>query len=133
MKTRDHCKVIAEKYMDSAGLGMMLPLPGLTVVVTAVEARMVQEIAGAYGERLTGSEAAKWIVLSGAKNYGVKLAGEAMAFIPVFGWLARPILTRWTTARLADTTIHHFEAKHADQDYAPKTTESTAASAAQTG
>ncbi len=133
MKTRDFCRGIMERYATSAGLGVMFPLPGLTAVVTLVEVRMVQEIAGAYGEALTRGEAAQWIVLSGVKNYGVKLAGEALLFVPVFGWLARPVLTRWTVEKLAARAIDHFENRHPDAEYEPTAATAEAAAGACAG
>ncbi len=117
MKTRDYCKTLAEKYATSSGLGTMFPLPGLTAVITVVEIRLVQEIARAYGETLSGSDAAQWIVLSGAKNVGIKFATEALLFIPFYGWLARPILTQWSTGRLGQRAIDSFEGRHPNAEY----------------
>ncbi|HMV38449.1 MAG TPA: hypothetical protein PKC26_04715, partial [Plasticicumulans sp.] len=52
----------------------------------------VADIARVYGETLTDNEALKVIALSGAKNVGVKAVGEAAAYVPIVGWIARPAL-----------------------------------------
>lgn len=117
MKAREHCRSLVFKYAAGSGAGALLPIPGTSIAVTAAEVKLVIDIARAYGENLGDTDALKVLALSGAKNIGVKAVGEAAAFLPVVGWLARPALFAASVKAVGDAVIKHFEARHPDAEY----------------
>ena len=96
-----------------------MPVPGLFVAVTAAEATLVMAIARAYGEPLELADTAKFLAFSGAKNVGLKAAGEASAVIPIVGLFVRPLLFSASMKTLGNAVINYFEARHPGKEYAP--------------
>jgi uncharacterized protein (DUF697 family) len=111
---REYCSSLVDRYAAGAGVGALLPVPGASMAITAAELKLVADIARAYGERLNDQEALRVMALSGAKNLGVKMAGEVAAAVPVIGWVARPALFGMSVRSVGRTVINHFEAKHPD-------------------
>jgi uncharacterized protein (DUF697 family) len=112
MLARDYCKDLVGRYAAGAGVGALVPLPGTSFAITAAEVKLVADIARAYGEALTDDEALKLIALTGAKNVGVKAVGEAAAYLPWVGWMARPALFAASVKVVGDVAIGHFEARN---------------------
>lgn len=112
MLARDYCRSLVDKYAAGAGVGALLPIPGTSAAITAAEVKLVVDIANAYGESLSDNEALKAIALSGAKNLGVKVAGEFAGVIPVVGWVARPALFGFSVRAVGRAMIDHFERQH---------------------
>ena len=111
MLAREYCKQLVTTYATGAGFGSMIPIPGTSLAITAAELKLVIDIAKAYGESLNDGEALKVIALAGAKNVGVKAVGEAAAFVPIIGWLARPALFAASVKTVGDAVIAHFESR----------------------
>lgn len=109
---REYCASLVDRYAAGAGMGSLLPVPGASMAITAAEVKLVADIARAYGESLNDQEALRVVALSGAKNLGVKIAGEVAAGVPVLGWVARPALFGMSVRSVGRTVIDHFEAKH---------------------
>lgn len=114
MLAREYCKDLVSRYATGAGFGSMVPIPGTSLAITAAEVKLVADIARVYGETLTDNEALKVIALSGAKNVGVKAVGEAAAYVPIVGWIARPALFAASVKAVGDTVIQHFETRNPD-------------------
>lgn len=112
MMAREYCKDLVTRYAAGAGVGSLVPIPGTSLAITAAELKLVVDIARAYGETLTDDEALRVIALAGAKNVGVKAVGEAAAFVPVVGWIARPALFAASVKAVGDAVIHHFEQRN---------------------
>jgi len=112
MLARNYCRDLVGRYAAGAGVGALVPLPGTAFVITAAELKLVADIARAYGEALTDDEALKLIALTGAKNVGVKAVGEAAAYVPFVGWIARPALFAVSVKAVGDAAIGHFEARN---------------------
>jgi uncharacterized protein (DUF697 family) len=112
MLAREYCKDLVSRYAAGAGVGSLVPIPGTSLAITAAEVKLVVDIARAYGETLTDHEALRVIALSGVKNVGVKAVGEAAAYLPVVGWLARPALFAASVKAVGDAVIDHFETRH---------------------
>ncbi len=112
MLAREHCDSLISKYARGAGLGSMVPVPGVSMAITAAEVKLVADIARAYGEPLDDRGALKLVALSGAKNVGVKTVGALAGVVPVVGWLARPALYAASVRAVGSAAVRHFEAKH---------------------
>jgi uncharacterized protein (DUF697 family) len=112
MLARNYCKGLVGRFAAGAGVGAMVPLPGTSLAITAAEVKLVADIARAYGESLTDDEALKLIALAGAKNVGVKAVGEAAAYLPLVGWMARPALFAASVKAVGDAAIGHFELRN---------------------
>jgi uncharacterized protein (DUF697 family) len=114
MYAREYCQGLVTRYAAVAGVGALVPIPGTSLAITAAELKLVVDIARAYGEALTDNDALKIIALAGAKNVGVKAVGEAAAYVPIVGWLARPALFAASVKAVGDTVIQHFESRKPD-------------------
>lgn len=112
MLARNYCKDLVGRYAAGAGVGAMVPLPGASFAITAAELKLVADIARAYGEALTDVQALELIALTGAKNVGVKAVGEAAAYVPIVGWIARPALFAASVKVVGDAAIGHFESRN---------------------
>lgn len=112
MLARNYCKDLVGRYAAGAGVGALVPLPGTSFAITAAEVTLVADIARAYGEALTDVQALELIALTGAKNVGVKAVGEAAAYVPFVGWIARPALFAASVKAVGDAAIGHFEARN---------------------
>lgn len=115
MKARFHSKDLVRRYAAGVGLGGSIPLPGVSMAITAAEVKLVTDIARAYGEQVNDADALRLIALSGVKNVGVKAVGELAAAVPVVGWMARSALYAASVKAVGDAAIRHFEARHPDE------------------
>jgi len=109
---QDHARSLVHKYAIGAGASSLIPLPGLWIAITGLEAKLIKDIALAYGENLDNSDVAKLAALAGAKNIGVRVLGDVAIMIPLIGTLARMALFSGGVKGLGEVVIKHFEAKH---------------------
>ena len=117
MLAREHCQQLVMKYAAGAGVGGLIPVPGTSMAVTAAEVKLVVDIAAAYGERIDDAGALKLIGLSTVKNLGVKALGEAVGWVPLVGWAARPALYAASVKAVGDAAVRHFESLSPDAIY----------------
>lgn len=110
-----HSRSLVRRYAAGVGLGGGIPLPGVSMAVTAAEVKLVTDIARAYGEPVTEADALRLIALSSAKNVGVKAMGELAAAVPVVGWFARPALFAASVRAVGEAAIRHYEAKRPNE------------------
>ncbi len=80
---------IINRYTLAASAAGAVPFPGADVVaVSAIQADMIEEIAGAYGLRVSkdwGRRIAIMLAGSIAMSYGVRSAFSALKVVPVIG------------------------------------------------
>lgn len=117
MLAREHCQQLVMKYAAGAGVGGLIPVPGTSMAVTAAEVKLVVDIAAAYGERIDDGGAVKLIGLSTVKNLGVKALGEAVGWVPLLGWAARPALYAASVKAVGDAAVRHYESLRPDAIY----------------
>lgn len=115
MSARAHSHDLVRRYAAGAGLGGSIPLPGMSMAITAAEVKLVTDIARAYGEPVHERDALRLIALSGAKNVGVKAVGELAAAVPLVGWMARSALYAASVRAVGEAAIRHFEARKPDE------------------
>ena len=92
-------------------------MPGTSMAVTAAEVKLVVDIAAAYGERIDDGGAVKLIGLSTVKNLGVTALGEAVGWVPLVGWAARPALFAASVKAVGDAAVRHYEGLRPDAIY----------------
>ena len=117
MLAREHCRNLVLKYATGAGVGGLIPIPGTSMAVIAAEVKLVVDIASAYGARIDDADAIKLIGLSTIKNLGMKVIGEAIGWVPLVGWAARPALFAASVKAVGDATVRHYEALRPDAIY----------------
>ena len=87
-----------------------LPIPGADMpVMTANQARMVLNIAAAYGEELS-MERARELLGVLAAGFGLRaLSRQAVKFVPVGGWAASAVIAYAGTVAMGRSSILYFE------------------------
>ncbi len=87
-----------------------LPIPGADMpVMTANQARMVLNIAAAYGEELSMDRARELLGVLAA-GFGLRaLSRQAVKFVPVGGWAASAVIAYAGTVAMGRSSILYFE------------------------
>ena len=109
---------IARGYVNRFTLGSsafsMVPVPGTSLALTAAEAAMIQGIAEIYGLKTSGPV---WSIIfqTMVKMLGVstflKAGTELLNFVPILGWLTKPLVTASVVKSVGEAAILYFEAK----------------------
>jgi uncharacterized protein (DUF697 family) len=102
-------EVIRHNARQNAVVGA-LPIPGADMpVMTANQARMVLNIAAAYGEELS-MERARELLGVLAAGFGLRaLSRQAVKLVPVGGWVAAAAIGYAGTIAMGRATILYFE------------------------
>jgi uncharacterized protein (DUF697 family) len=102
-------ELIRHNARQNAVIGA-LPIPGADMpVMTANQARMVLNIAAAYGEELS-MERARELLGVLAAGFGLRaLARQAVKLVPVGGWAAAGVIGYAGTIAMGRATILYFE------------------------
>jgi uncharacterized protein (DUF697 family) len=102
-------EIIRHNARQNAVVGA-LPIPGADMpVMTANQARMVLNIAAAYGEELS-MERARELLGVLAAGFGLRaLARQAVKLVPVGGWAAAAAIGYAGTIAMGRATILYFE------------------------
>ena len=107
---------IINRYTLAASAAGAVPFPGADVVaVSAIQADMIEEIAGAYGLRISkdwGRHIAIMLAGSMAVSYGVRSAFSALKVVPVIGSIvgggASILSSAVTTYAIGKTVSEHL-------------------------
>jgi uncharacterized protein (DUF697 family) len=102
-------EIIRHNARQNAVVGA-LPIPGADMpVMTANQARMVLNIAAAYGEELS-MERARELLGVLAAGFGLRaLARQAVKLVPLGGWAAAGVIGYAGTIAMGRATILYFE------------------------
>jgi uncharacterized protein (DUF697 family) len=102
-------EIVRNNARQNAVVGA-LPIPGADMpVMTANQARMVLNIAAAYGEDLS-MDRAKELLRVLAAGFGLRaLSRQAVKFVPVGGWAAAAVIGYSGTVAMGRATILYFE------------------------
>jgi uncharacterized protein (DUF697 family) len=102
-------EVIRHNARQNAVVGA-LPIPGADMpVMTANQARMVLNIAAAYGEELS-MERARELLGVLAAGFGLRaLSRQAVKLVPIGGWVAAAAIGYAGTVAMGRATILYFE------------------------
>jgi serine/threonine protein kinase/uncharacterized protein (DUF697 family) len=113
-KGRKEAKKIINRYAAmAAGAAVATgPIPGTSLMLSGLEAKMVADIAKAYGHSLTLQEAGS--VLGGliAAGTAVKtVAVEASSFVPGVGWVIKGGIAAAGAKAVGELAIRYFEGR----------------------
>ena len=102
-------EIIRNNARQNAVIGA-LPIPGADMpVMTANQARMVLNIAAAYGEELSMDRARELLGVLAA-GFGLRaLSRQAVKLVPVGGWAASAVIAYAGTVAMGRTGILYFE------------------------
>ena len=102
-------EIIRNNARQNAVIGA-LPIPGADMpVMTANQARMVLNVAAAFGEELT-MDRAKELLGVLAAGFGLRaLSRQAVKFVPVGGWAASAVIAYAGTVAMGRSSILYFE------------------------
>jgi uncharacterized protein (DUF697 family) len=92
-------------------VGLVMVIPGADMpVMTANQAKMVLQIAAAYGQTL-GAERIKELAVVLGGGFALRaVARQALAFIPGFGWAVKAGIGYTGTMAMGYAALEHFEA-----------------------
>ena len=104
------CEEITRNNARQNAVIGLLPIPGADMpVMTANQARMVLNIAAAYGEDLS-MERARELLGVLAAGFGLRaLSRQAVKFVPVGGWAASAAIAYAGTVAMGRSSILYFE------------------------
>lgn len=96
--------------LQNAAVGLVPLIPGADLpLMTLNQAKMVMQIAAAYGQPL-GRERIPEVAAIVANGFGCRaLARKAVALVPGVGWVARPSIAYAGTAAVGCAIIEYFE------------------------
>ena len=102
-------EIIRNNARQNAVIGL-LPIPGADMpVMTANQARMVLNIAAAYGEELSMDRARELLGVLAA-GFGLRaLSRQAVKLVPVGGWAASAVIAYAGTVAMGRSSILYFE------------------------
>lgn len=102
-------EIVRHNARQNAVVGA-LPIPGADMpVMTANQARMVLNIAAAYGEELS-MDRAKELLGVLAAGFGLRaVSRQAVKLVPVAGWAASAVIGYAGTVAMGRATILYFE------------------------
>lgn len=102
-------EIVRHNARQNAVVGA-LPIPGADMpVMTANQARMVLNIAAAYGEELS-MDRAKELLGVLAAGFGLRaISRQAVKLVPVGGWAAAAVIGYAGTVAMGRSTILYFE------------------------
>ena len=103
-------RTIMVTAVQNAGIGLVPLLPGADLpVMTLNQAKMVLQIAAAYGQSM-GKDRIKEIgACVGGAFLCRTLARELVSLVPILGWLIKPSIAYGGTAALGYAIIEYFE------------------------
>ncbi len=104
------CEEITRNNARQNAVIGLLPIPGADMpVMTANQARMVLNIAAAYGEDLS-MERARELLGVLAAGFGLRaLSRQAVKLVPVGGWAASAVIAYAGTVAMGRSSILYFE------------------------
>lgn len=103
----EHVKATA---FQNAVVGVVVFIPGADMpVMTANQAKMMLQIAAAYGEDLGVERAKELFALVGGAFLLRTLARQAVSFVPGFGWAIKGTIGYTGTIAMGYATIKYFE------------------------
>lgn len=103
----EHVKSTA---FQNAIIGVVAFIPGTDMpIMTANQAKMLLQIAAAYGEQLGVERAKELLAIVGGGFVFRSIARQAIAFVPGFGWAIKGGIGYTGTIAMGYATIKYFE------------------------
>lgn len=95
---------------QNAMVGVMTPVAGADMpIMTANQAKMLLQIAAAYGEPLGMDRVKELLAVVGGGYLMRAIARQALAFVPVLGWAVKGGVAYAGTMAMGKTAVEYFE------------------------
>lgn len=96
--------------LQNAGIGLVPMIPGADLpILTLNQAKMVLQIAAAYGQEMGKDRAKEMAAVVGGAYLCRTLARELVEFVPVLGFVIRTGIAYGGTAAIGHAVIEYFE------------------------
>ena len=96
--------------MQNAGIGLVPLIPGADLpILTLNQAKMVLQIAAAYGQDMDKGRAKELAAVVGGAYLFRIVARELVEFVPVLGFVIKPGIAYGGTAAVGNAAIEYFE------------------------
>lgn len=96
--------------LQNAGIGLVPIIPGADLpILTLNQAKMVLQIAAAYGQDMDKGRAKELAAVVGSAYLFRVIARELVEFVPVLGFLIKPGIAYGGTAAVGNAAIEYFE------------------------
>ncbi len=96
--------------LQNAGIGLVSLIPGADLpIMTLNQAKMVLQIAAAYGREMDKNRAKELLAVVGGAYVCRTLARELIEFVPVLGFVIRTGIAYGGTAAIGYAVIEYFE------------------------
>lgn len=96
--------------VQNAGVGLLLFVPGADLpVMTLNQAKMVLQIAAAYGEPLSTDRIKELAAVLGSAFVFRGISRQAVSFIPALGWAIKAAMGYAGTVAIGHAAIEYFE------------------------
>lgn len=96
--------------LQNAGIGFVPIIPGADLpILTLNQAKMVLQIAAAYGQEMDKNRAKELAAVVGGAYLFRVIARELVEFVPVLGFLIKPGVAYGGTAAVGNAAIEYFE------------------------
>ena len=96
--------------LQNAGIGLVPIIPGADLpIMTLNQAKMVLQIAAAYGQEMNKGRAKELAVVLGGAYICRVIARELAEFVPVLGFIIKPGIAYGGTAAIGYAAIEYFE------------------------
>jgi uncharacterized protein (DUF697 family) len=96
--------------LQNAGVGFVLFIPGADMpVMTLNQAKMLLQIAAAYGQPMNAERAKELAVLVGGGFVCRSVARQAVAFVPALGWAVKAAIGYTGTFAMGQAVVEYFE------------------------
>lgn len=103
-------EAVAATSAENAGVGVVEFIPGADLpIMTANQAKMVLQIAAAYGQEVS-PERARELVAVVAGGFALRgIARQIVALVPAIGWVVKGIIGYTGTKAMGEAAIGYFE------------------------
>ncbi|MCL1797072.1 MAG: hypothetical protein FWG24_01930 [Eggerthellaceae bacterium] len=96
--------------LQNAGVGLVLFIPGADMpVMTLNQAKMLLQIAAAYGQPMSAERAKELAVVVGGGFVFRSVARQVMSFVPALGWAVKAGIGYSGTFAMGKAAIEYFE------------------------
>lgn len=111
---------LVNSYTIGGGAFSIIPIPGIhSIGLTVAEAKLAADIARIYGLKPIGiiwTIILKGIMLHCGGSLLLKGLGEFLNVIPIFGWLAKPLVASTVIKGFGELVILYFEDRFPEQE-----------------
>ncbi|WP_282782103.1 hypothetical protein [Phaeodactylibacter xiamenensis] len=119
-KAKSVARELVNNYTVGGGIFSLVPIPGIhSIGLTVAEAKLAADIAKIYGVKPYGlgwRAILQLIMTYCGGSAALKGLGEALNFVPIIGWAAKPLVATSVMKGFGEALIFYFEEEFPDHD-----------------